>query len=324
MNSYLAIKKIAALALSAWAVAAFAHVSLENTSAPAGSTYKAVFQVGHGCQGSPTTGISVQLPAGFQGAKPYPKAGWRLETRLGKLAKPYDNHGKLVTEDVTTVSWTAASKEAALPGAYFDEFMLRGKLPDAAGPMWFRVLQTCVDGSANWSEVPAAGTSAKNLKLPAPLLEVVALSAGAPGQAATAPQPVQVTGAWVRATVPGQKGSGAFMKITSRTATRLVGVSSPLAGVAEVHEMKMDGDVMKMRAVAALDLPAGKTVDFKSGGYHLMLMDLKQNLPSGSTVPLVLRFRDARGVESRLDLSLPVGLTAPPEVQGAGPEVHRH
>jgi copper(I)-binding protein len=181
-----------------------------------------------------------------------------------------------------------------------------------------------VDGSANWNEVPAAGAATRNLKLPAPLLEVVALSAPTPGQTPMASQPVQVSGAWVRATVPGQKGSGAFMKMTSKTATRLVGVSSPVAGVAEVHEMKMDGDVMKMRAVEALDLPAGKTVDFKSGGYHIMLMDLKQNLPPGSTVPLVLRFRDAKGAESRLDLSLPVGLTAPSEAPGAGAEVHKH
>lgn len=181
-----------------------------------------------------------------------------------------------------------------------------------------------VGGNANWSEAPAAGTSTNNLKVPAPLLEVVALAAGTPSQTPMASQPVQVSGAWVRATVPGQKGSGAFMKLTSKTATRLVGVSSPVAGVAEVHEMKMDGDVMKMRAVEALDLPAGKTVDFKSGGYHIMLMDLKQNLPPGSTVPLVLRFRDVKGAESRLDLSLPVGLMAPSEARGAGPEVHKH
>ena len=307
---------------------AFSHVSLETGSAPAGSTYKAVFQVGHGCQGSPTTGISVQIPAGFQGAKPYPKAGWTLQTKLGKLAKPYDNHGKQVTDDVTTVSWTAASKEAALPEAYFDEFMLRGKLPDTAGPIWFNVLQTCTNGSANWSEVPAAGTSAKGLKLPALLLEVVASSLTAQSPNAALPPPVQVSGAWVRATVPGQKGSGAFMKITSQTATRLIGISSPAAGVAEVHEMKMDGDVMRMRAVGSLDLPAGKMVELKSGGYHVMLMDLKQALAKGSMVPMTLRFMGANGIESKLDISVPVSLTAPsggadkPGGQAAAHDMH--
>ena len=311
-------KTIAASALLLAGAAAFSHIVLETRTAAAGSTYKAVFQVGHGCAGSATTGVSVQIPPGFQGAKPYPKAGWTLSTQLGKLAKPYDNYGKQVTEDVTVVSWTAASKEAALQEAYFDEFQLRGKLPDATGPLWFKVLQTCETGTVSWSEVPAAGTSTKNLKSPAALLEVSAVaqatakSASAPAVLSAPDQPVQVAGAWVRATVPGQKGSGAFMKITSKTATRLVDVSSPVAGVAEVHEMKMEGDVMKMRALAAgLDLPAGKPVELKAGGLHVMLMDLKQTLVAGSTVPFTLMFRDLKGANTRLNVQLPVSVTAP-------------
>ena len=80
---------------------------------------------------------------------------------------------------------------------------------------------------------------------------------------AAASEPVKVTGGWVRSTVPGQKGSGAFMKITATEGVRLTGVSSPVAGVAEVHEMKMDGDVMKMRAVPVIELPAGRTLELK-------------------------------------------------------------
>lgn len=304
-----ATKIIAACAVTAAAMPAFSHIVLENRAAAAGSTYKAVFQVGHGCNGSSTTAISVQIPPGFQGAKPYPKAGWTLSTQLGKLAKPYTEHGKQVSEDVTMVTWTAASKDAALKEAYFDEFMLRGKLPDTAGPMWFKVLQTCESGSNNWSEVPASGTSTQGLKSPAALLEVSGLT---PVSQVTAPgQPVQVSGAWVRATVTGQKSSGAFMKITPKTATRLVGISSPVAGVAEVHEMKMEGDVMKMRALDGLDLPAGKTVELKAGGYHIMMMDLKQPLTAGSAVPLTLRFKNAKGVESTLDITVPVSTVAP-------------
>ena len=124
-------------------------------------------------------------------------------------------------------------------------------------------------------------------------------------------QTVEVKDAWVRTTVPGQKATGAFMKITAKEGTRLVGASTPAAGVAEVHEMKMDGDVMKMRAVPALELPAGKTVELKPGGYHLMLMDLKAALPKDSTVPLTLMFKDAKGVESKLELKLPVAASAP-------------
>lgn len=139
-------------------------------------------------------------------------------------------------------------------------------------------------------------------------------------------QTVEVTGAWVRATVPGQMGTGAFMNLTAKDGARLVGVSTPVAGVAEVHEMKMDGDIMKMRALPVLDLPAGQAVQLKPGGYHLMLMDLKQPLPKGSTVPLTLRLQDAQGVESRLEVSVPVSTAAPGAIAGnaASHGAHKH
>ena len=125
-------------------------------------------------------------------------------------------------------------------------------------------------------------------------------------------QSVDVKGAWARTAVPGQKATGAFMTLTAKDGARLVSASSPVAGVTEVHEMKMDGDVMKMRAVpGGLDLPAGKTVELKPGGYHVMLMDLKAALPKDTTVPLTLVFKDAKGVESKMELTLPVAAMAP-------------
>ncbi len=124
-------------------------------------------------------------------------------------------------------------------------------------------------------------------------------------------QPVSVKDAWVRASVQGQTATGAFMAITAKENIRLVQVASPVAGVAEVHEMKMDGGVMRMRAVeGGLDIAAGKTLELKSGGHHVMLMDLKAALPKGSTVPLTLVFKDAKGVESRVELQLPVAVSA--------------
>ena len=135
---------------------------------------------------------------------------------------------------------------------------------------------------------------------------------------------VKVEGAWARATVQGQKGTGAFMSLTAKEGTVLVGVSSPVAGVAEVHEMKMEGDVMKMRAVPLLDLPAGKKVDLKPGGYHVMLMDLKAPLAKDSTVPVTLLFKDAKGVQSKLELKLPVSTVAPGTPAGEPPAVHKH
>jgi copper(I)-binding protein len=126
-------------------------------------------------------------------------------------------------------------------------------------------------------------------------------------QAAVLAQSVEVKDAWARATVPGQKATGAFMKLTAKDTVKLVSAASAVAGVVEVHEMKMDGGVMQMRAVqGGLDLPAGKTVELKPGGYHVMLMDLKQALPKDSTIPLTLVFKDAKGVESRTELKVPV------------------
>ena len=122
---------------------------------------------------------------------------------------------------------------------------------------------------------------------------------------------VAVKDAWVRTTVPGQKGTGAFMSLTAKSDLRLVGVSSPVAGVAEVHEMKMNGDVMQMRAVSGVDLPAGKTVALQPGGFHVMLLDLKTALPKNATVPLTLLFKDAKGVASKVELTVPVATTAP-------------
>lgn len=125
-------------------------------------------------------------------------------------------------------------------------------------------------------------------------------------------QNVTVTEGWVRVAVPGQSASGAFMKIRAKDATRLIGVSSPLAGIAEIHEMKMVDGVMKMRAAdTGVEIPAGKTVELSSGGYHVMLMDLKGPLPKGSSMPLTLVFRDAKGTETRLALTLPVAVSAP-------------
>ncbi|MBL8336397.1 MAG: copper chaperone PCu(A)C [Rhodoferax sp.] len=126
-------------------------------------------------------------------------------------------------------------------------------------------------------------------------------------------QSVDIKNPWVRVAVPGQKATGAFMSITAKDGARLVGASSPVAGVAEIHEMKMDGNVMKMRAVeGGLELPAGKTVELKPGGFHVMLMDLKAPLAKDASVALTLVFKDAKGVESKVEVKAPVA-TAPME-----------
>lgn len=99
---------------------------------------------------------------------------------------------------------------------------------------------------------------------------------------------VDVKAVWVRGTVAGQKATGAFMEVTSTSGATLVSVSSPVAGVTEIHEMKIADGVMQMRAIHRLELPAGKPVKLAPGGYHVMLLDLKQSLKAGESVPLIL------------------------------------
>ncbi|MDF1486258.1 copper chaperone PCu(A)C [Ramlibacter sp. H39-3-26] len=136
-------------------------------------------------------------------------------------------------------------------------------------------------------------------------------------------QTIEITNAWVRASVPGQSATGAFMTLKSPQDTALVGVQTPAAGVAEVHEMKMEGDVMRMRAMPALALPAGRAVELKPGGYHLMLQELKAPLAQGGSIPLTLVFQDAKGMRSTLDLQVPVAATPP--AGGAGMDhTHKH
>ena len=120
--------------------------------------------------------------------------------------------------------------------------------------------------------------------------------------AATAHAQVTVDKPWVRTTVAQQTTTGAFMTLTSAQGGKLVSASSPIAASVEVHEMKMEGDVMKMRPVEALALPAGKPVDLKSGSYHIMMMGLKAPVKAGDVVPIKLVVEDAKGKRETVDV----------------------
>lgn len=133
----------------------------------------------------------------------------------------------------------------------------------------------------------------------------VALAAGLAAGAAQAQAVVQVHDAWARATVPGQSASGAFMSLTAPQGATLEGAASPVAKV-ELHEMAMDGDVMRMRPLASLALPPGQAVVLKPGGLHLMLLDLKAPLVAGASLPLTLQLRDAKGAPATVEVQLTV------------------
>jgi len=117
---------------------------------------------------------------------------------------------------------------------------------------------------------------------------------------------VQVKDPWVRATVPQQTATGAFMQITSASNARLVSASSPVAGTVELHESRMENDVMKMRAVPGIEIPAGKGAELRPGGYHVMLMSLKSQMKEGDMVPITLVLEDQAGKRQTLEVKAPV------------------
>jgi uncharacterized protein YcnI len=165
-----------AVALLLGAVApAFAHVTLEAKQAPAGSSYKAVFRVPHGCDGAATTALRIQIPEGMIAVKPMPKPGWSIAITTGNYARSYTYYGASVTSGVTEIDFTGGS----LPDAYYDEFVLTGTLADslAVGKrLFFPVVQECGSAADRWIQMPQEGQRTDDLKRPAPALTVTASS----------------------------------------------------------------------------------------------------------------------------------------------------
>jgi copper(I)-binding protein len=126
------------------------------------------------------------------------------------------------------------------------------------------------------------------------ILSIIATLAALPVLAAN----LKVEDAWARATAPGQPVGGAFMKLTSDANAELIGASSPVAGTTQVHLMKMQDGMMIMREMKSLPLPKGKTVELAPGGYHIMLMDLKQPLKAGESVPITLKLKSGKKVQN--------------------------
>ncbi|AQY65959.1 MULTISPECIES: copper chaperone PCu(A)C [Pseudomonas] len=122
------------------------------------------------------------------------------------------------------------------------------------------------------------------------------------GLAAHASAQVQVSDAWVRATVPGQPSSGAFMTVTADSDSKLLRVASPVAKDVQIHEMSMKDDVMRMGPVDSITLPAGTPVKLDPDGYHVMLMGLTGQIKEGDQVPLTLTVENAKGERQTVEV----------------------
>lgn len=317
--------KIRTLALSAIlgaaaAGSAQAHATFIESSVKAESYVVMSLQVPHGCDGKATNEVRMELPEGFVFAKPQPKPGWTLEIIEGDYKKSYDNHGSTATSGPMEIRWTGGD----LPDAYYDTFVVRGKISGIEGGtvLAFPATQMCGnEASVAWTEVAAPGTDPHSLESPAPTVTVMAQEAtghdamhGGHGQAADAARSevgdLELDGAYARAMLPGQPVGGGFVTIKNNGSEddRLVSASSPAAGAVELHEMAMEGEVMKMRKLEdGIPVPAGETVELKAGGLHLMFMQVATPFAEGDTVPVTLTFEKAGQVE----VTLPVGSAAP-------------
>lgn len=290
---------LAACAASLLSLSAQAHVTLEKPEAVAGQAYKGVLRLGHGCDGgSPTTSFSVEIPEALALVRPMPKAGWKLSVETAPYAKPIKAHGKEITSGVKKITWSGGRVQ---DGEY-DEFIFVGQLRDeAAGPIYLPVVQTCEKGEWRWVDLPQGGQSAKN---PAPVLRVAA----AQKQSA-----MRVEQVWSRATPNGANVGAGYLRVTNTGSTpdRLLSGATDVANRIEVHEMAMDNGVMKMRALAdGLTLAPGQSVDLKPGGYHLMIMGLKQPLKEGASFSGTLKFEKAGDVPVTFNV-LGMGASAP-------------
>ncbi|MGN6467858.1 MAG: YcnI family copper-binding membrane protein [Rhizobiaceae bacterium] len=161
-----------AAAATLFATTAFAHVTLEQGEARVGAGYKAVFRVPHGCAGSTTTAIRVQIPEGYVGVKPMPKPGWTLHMLKGKYAKTYKPYGHAISEGITEIDWTGGN----LPDDNYDEFVMSGYLADSlptGEKLYFPVVQECEKGVNRWIEKPAEGADPDSVEHPAPAVKLL-------------------------------------------------------------------------------------------------------------------------------------------------------
>ncbi|HWA63152.1 MAG TPA: YcnI family protein [Caulobacteraceae bacterium] len=154
---------------------AFAHVVFTVRQAPAGAHWTGALHVGHGCSGSATTALRVEIPAAVPDAKPQPKPGWTLEAEREPLPAPVRGEGgRTMTSRLKAVTW-----RGRLPDDQFDEFGLAATLPGQAGVLVFPVVQTCDQGEARWTEPPAPA-GAPRPPNPAPTLTLTPAAAAMP------------------------------------------------------------------------------------------------------------------------------------------------
>lgn len=339
----LAGSALAALFITAAIPTARAHVVADPAQAQPGSYFRTALRVGHGCDGQATTAIRVRFPAGIVSASPQAKTGWQIGIERRKLERPVAGaHGKMTDSEVSAVSWS----HGILPADQFDDFGLVVVIPQTPGAkLWLPVEQTCTESTVNWDQIPAEGQSPHALAHPAALIQV-ADSSGAPMQmpmdhsqmdhskmdhgamtmggtdkgaaAAAMAKPVASIGdiaiaaPFARATPVKVGGAFMLLKNSGKADDKLIKAASPVAEHVEIHEHVMEGGAMRMRPVDGVPVPAGQMAELQPGGYHVMLIGLKQPLKEGGHFPLTLTFEKAGTVTIEVPILKPGATSAMP------------
>jgi len=267
---------LALLLLGLSAAPAFAHVTLAEPNAAPGARYTAHFRVGHGCDGKPTTALTVAIPPGVSQVAPEAPPGWSIATvREGTRT--------------TAVTW----KGGPLPGDKPGTFTVAMTLPRQAGQLAFPAMQMCGSTEENWNETPATD---KKPKYPVPML---LLAAATP----TAPAGLAVSDAWFRA-LPGTLPAGGYFSLRNSGSAKavLTGAESPACGMLMLHRSESKGGMAGMDMVNAVDVPAGGSLSFAPGSYHLMCTEPKPVLKPGGSVPVTLLFQGGGQLTARFDV----------------------
>jgi uncharacterized protein YcnI/copper(I)-binding protein len=333
------------LSTSAFAASALAHTSFVTASVPAETTIVAALQVPHGCDGKATTELRIKLPEGFIDAKPQPKSGWAIEIIRGDYAKSYQIYGETVSSGPLEIRWKAGVLPDEFYDTFSIQGKVTGIAP--GGLLAFPVTQVCgSDAKVTWDEMAPAGVNPHTLKHPAPMIAVTGKDKGgehaghemmmmdmaaAPAPVADAPvanapvanaaaapavmAPVrlgalQLTAGFVKAMLPGQPVGGGFITIANGGPAddRLVSIATAAADRAELHEMGVVNEVMKMRRLDdGIAIPAGTTVSLAPGALHMMFMQVRTPFAVGAGVPVTLTFEKA----GKVDVVLPVVAAGP-------------
>ena len=266
-----------AAALFAVPTVAFAHGVLEPSVAAPGVPWQGAAVIGHGCDGLATTGVRLKLPDGAQNVTPgAAPAGWT------------------VSRDGSDLVWSGGSLGPKERGAFPFAATFSGSVGDQR---WVEIDQSCGDKLVRWAQIPAAGQDAHELKEPAASLKLVA-EADMPKVYTLGA--LRIDQPWSRATPKGAPVAGGYLRVTNTGTApdKLVGASFALAAKGEVHEMKMEGGVMKMAELPdGLEVPAGGSVELAPGGFHLMFVGLKDQVTEGQRIAGALTFAKAGTVQ---------------------------